>query len=349
MPAPIIGEYQIASMVTDHPKPKSGVECSADLEVAARNNRGGAVGLTHLSLTLGDDHCTRFGRQAGASVPSGARRCDGLLAGACAAIVQTIGRVQSSMARRNRGSPHAPTHQRSPPPRLTRPGSGPGIWRWRRSAQRPRAASIDRRSPQRMRARVRFWRVGRKRADMPVSSDLIGNLFVRRAGTEPGAHPILTGSHIDTQPTGGRFDGIYGVLAGFEVLQALDDAGLQTRRPIELSPGPTRRATASNRRARLGCLRRRLPAGRNAGGARRRRDQRRRGCRGHRCGVRRLPIAGNQAFRSTATSRPTSSRGLGLRRPPTIGVVTGIQGHRRYSVEVLGEAAHSAATPRSAR
>ena len=59
-----------------------------------------------------------------------------------------------------------------------------------------------------------------------VSSDLIGNLFVRRDGTEPGAHPILTGSHIDTQPTGGRFDGIYGVLAGFEVLQALDDTGI---------------------------------------------------------------------------------------------------------------------------
>lgn len=67
-----------------------------------------------------------------------------------------------------------------------------------------------------------------------VSSDLIGNLFVRRAGIKAGARPILTGSYMDTQPTGGQFDGIYGVLAGLEVLEALDDAGPQTHRPIEV-------------------------------------------------------------------------------------------------------------------
>ena len=83
----------------------------------------------------------------------------------------------------------------------------------------------------RARALLTSWAQARGYA---VSSDTIGNLFVRREGNEAHARPILTGSHMDTQPTGGKFDGIYGVLAGFEVLEALDDAGLRTRRPIEV-------------------------------------------------------------------------------------------------------------------
>ena len=67
-----------------------------------------------------------------------------------------------------------------------------------------------------------------------VSLDPIGNLFIRREGALRGAAPVLTGSHLDTQPSGGRFDGAFGVLAGCEVLQALDDAGVHTRRPIEV-------------------------------------------------------------------------------------------------------------------
>ncbi len=67
-----------------------------------------------------------------------------------------------------------------------------------------------------------------------VSIDDAANLFLRRAGTDPEAAPVLTGSHMDTQPAGGRFDGAYGVMAGLEVLQALHDAGHVTRRPIEV-------------------------------------------------------------------------------------------------------------------
>jgi N-carbamoyl-L-amino-acid hydrolase len=67
-----------------------------------------------------------------------------------------------------------------------------------------------------------------------VSMDAIGNLFVRRAGTEPDAPPVMSGSHMDSQPRGGRFDGIYGVLAALEALEAIDAAGLETKRPIEL-------------------------------------------------------------------------------------------------------------------
>jgi N-carbamoyl-L-amino-acid hydrolase len=64
--------------------------------------------------------------------------------------------------------------------------------------------------------------------------DAIGNLFARREGSDPTLPAIGTGSHIDTQPTGGKFDGNYGVLAGLEVLRTLNDHGLRTRAPLEL-------------------------------------------------------------------------------------------------------------------
>jgi N-carbamoyl-L-amino-acid hydrolase len=64
--------------------------------------------------------------------------------------------------------------------------------------------------------------------------DAIGNLFLRREGRVTDLPAVLTGSHLDTQPTGGRFDGIYGVLAGLEVIESLNDAGVATDHPIEV-------------------------------------------------------------------------------------------------------------------
>ena len=72
-------------------------------------------------------------------------------------------------------------------------------------------------------------------AGMTVTIDKIGNGFMRRAGRNNSLPPIVTGSHIDTQPTGGKFDGNYGVLAGIEVVRTLNDAGIQTEAPIEVA------------------------------------------------------------------------------------------------------------------
>lgn len=69
---------------------------------------------------------------------------------------------------------------------------------------------------------------------LSVRVDAIGNVFLRRAGLRDDLPPIMTGSHIDTQPTGGKFDGNYGVLAGLEVVRALNDHGIQTQAPIEI-------------------------------------------------------------------------------------------------------------------
>ncbi|BBN55904.1 Zn-dependent hydrolase [Pseudomonas chlororaphis subsp. aurantiaca] len=71
-------------------------------------------------------------------------------------------------------------------------------------------------------------------AGCSVSIDGIGNIFARRAGRNPQLPPVMTGSHIDTQPTGGKFDGCYGVMAGLEVIRTLNDLGLQTEAPIEV-------------------------------------------------------------------------------------------------------------------
>jgi N-carbamoyl-L-amino-acid hydrolase len=73
-----------------------------------------------------------------------------------------------------------------------------------------------------------------REAGCEVRVDAIGNIFGRRAGRTPGLGAVATGSHIDTQPTGGKFDGNFGVLAGLEVIRTLNDAGLQTHAPLEI-------------------------------------------------------------------------------------------------------------------
>ena len=82
-------------------------------------------------------------------------------------------------------------------------------------------------------ARDLFARWAREAA-LAVEVDAVGNIFARRAGTDPAAAPVAMGSHLDSQPSGGKFDGAYGVMAGLEVLRTLNDAGVATRAPLEV-------------------------------------------------------------------------------------------------------------------
>lgn len=72
-------------------------------------------------------------------------------------------------------------------------------------------------------------------AGLTLTRDPIGNLFARREGQDPAAPPVVMGSHLDTQPKGGRFDGVYGVLAALEVIRCLNEAAIVTRNPLEIA------------------------------------------------------------------------------------------------------------------
>jgi N-carbamoyl-L-amino-acid hydrolase len=71
-------------------------------------------------------------------------------------------------------------------------------------------------------------------AGLQVSVDRMGSMFARRAGTDDDQPPVMLGSHLDSQPTGGKFDGALGVLAALEVVRTLKDHGIATRAPLEV-------------------------------------------------------------------------------------------------------------------
>jgi beta-ureidopropionase / N-carbamoyl-L-amino-acid hydrolase len=183
-----------------------------------------------------------------------------------------------------------------------------------------------------------------------VTMDAIGNIFVRRPGLDATAAPVLSGSHMDTQPRGGRFDGIYGVLAALEALEAIDEAGVKTRRGIELVAwsneeggrfGPCTMGSAVHTRART--LEDFLATRDNEGvvladALKQTLDA--------------LPEAGKRDLNSPAAAYIEAhiEQGPLLEgENKTIGVVTGIQGLRWFNVEVFGETAHAGTTPVSKR
>lgn len=69
-------------------------------------------------------------------------------------------------------------------------------------------------------------------AGLTMGVDKMGTMFMTRAGTDPDALPVYIGSHLDTQPTGGKYDGVLGVLAGLEVVRSMNDLGIKTKHPI---------------------------------------------------------------------------------------------------------------------
>ena len=78
------------------------------------------------------------------------------------------------------------------------------------------------------------FRANCEAAGLTVRVDEIGNMFARRPGRDPNRLPVLMGSHLDSQPSGGKFDGALGVIAGLEVMRSLNDLGITTEAPIEL-------------------------------------------------------------------------------------------------------------------
>jgi N-carbamoyl-L-amino-acid hydrolase len=183
-----------------------------------------------------------------------------------------------------------------------------------------------------------------------VSVDAAANLWLRREGRDENAAPVVTGSHMDTQPNGGRFDGIYGVIAGLEALTTLHQSGTTLRRPVEVVAWTNEEG------------------GRFAPG-----------CMGSMSwsGVRRIEdfanvidpdgvrfadaLATHRAAEADLPQRPLGSRPQAyveahIEQGPRleaegfdVGVVTGIQGSRWFTVTLTGDTAHAGTTPLALR
>ena len=183
-----------------------------------------------------------------------------------------------------------------------------------------------------------------------IAVDAIGNLFVRRPGRDRDAAPVMTGSHMDSQPRGGRFDGIYGVLAGLEALEAIDEAGLETRRPIEVvawtnEEGGRFQPCTMGSSVFTGARRLEdfLDVRDNDGVVLRDALARTLGATPE--AERRMPGAPVAAYIEAHIEQGP----LLEREGKTIGVVTGIQGLRWFNVEVFGKTDHAGTTPRALR
>jgi N-carbamoyl-L-amino-acid hydrolase len=188
-----------------------------------------------------------------------------------------------------------------------------------------------------------------------VSIDAADNLWLRRAGADPHAAPVVTGSHMDSQPNGGRFDGIYGVIAGLEALTALHDAGVVTRRPVELVAW----TNEEGGRFAPGCMGSMAWSGaRPLSDFAEVRDAE--GIRFADALAAQLQAEADLAHRPMAsdpgTSPPHAYVEAHIEQGPfleaeglDIGVVTGIQGSRWFSVTLTGESAHAGATRRALR
>jgi N-carbamoyl-L-amino-acid hydrolase len=186
-----------------------------------------------------------------------------------------------------------------------------------------------------------------QRSGCSVRIDEVGNLFARRSGAVDASPPVLMGSHLDTQPTGGRFDGVYGVLAGLEVLETLADRGVTTRAPLELVAW-TNEEGARFAPAMLG-------SGVWSGAfaleeARASVDKRGRSVGSE---LERIGYRGDAPARATPVSAAFEAH---IEQGPIledagvqIGVVEGVQGMRWYDLILEGAASHAGTTPMEVR
>jgi N-carbamoyl-L-amino-acid hydrolase len=178
-----------------------------------------------------------------------------------------------------------------------------------------------------------------------VTQDAMANLFLRREGRDPLLPPILTGSHLDTQPSGGRYDGALGVLASLEVLDTLEDQGVETQRAVEVVAWTNEEGS----RFSPGAMGSRAFAQRAI--SRDWADQR------DRDGVALAPELAETIAALDVASRPLGFPvhlyvELHIEQGPVLereqipaGIVTGIQGTRWLEVGIEGQAAHAGTTP----
>jgi beta-ureidopropionase / N-carbamoyl-L-amino-acid hydrolase len=186
-----------------------------------------------------------------------------------------------------------------------------------------------------------------REAGCTVTVDRMGNIFARRPGRDNSLPPVMTGSHLDTQPTGGKFDGIFGVLAGLEVIRTLNDCNYQTQAPIEVAVWTNEEGsrfapamTASGIFAGVFDLEYGLSRA-DKDGKTMGEELARIGYAGDApCGGR--PIAA--LFEAHIEQGPILEA-----EKKTIGIVTGAQGQRWYEVTVTGQEAHAGPTPMARR
>ncbi len=191
------------------------------------------------------------------------------------------------------------------------------------------------------------WAVERNYA---VATDDIGNLFIRRPGQDADAAPVIGGSHLDSQPKGGKFDGAFGVLAAFETLEALDEAGVQTRRPVEVvswlneegsrfQPGTMGASIHAGSLSLEDVLPHVDSNGMTIADA----------LKTYLSSTPDLPRR-PFGFPIAAYVEPHIEQGPVLEQAgEAVAVVDGVQGLRWFSIEILGEAAHAGTTPRALR
>jgi len=191
---------------------------------------------------------------------------------------------------------------------------------------------------------VRDWfKAAAEAIGCSVTVDEVGNMFARRAGRNEGLAPICMGSHLDTQPTGGKFDGVLGVMGALEVMRTLHEAGFETNAPLEIVNWTNEEGSRFAPSM--------LASGVFAGVftpeyacAREDREGKTFGDELDRIGYRGAEKAGGHKLGAMFE--------LHIEQGPiledegkTIGVVTGAQGIRWYEITVFGQAAHTGTTP----
>ena len=181
-------------------------------------------------------------------------------------------------------------------------------------------------------------------AGCTVRVDKIGNIFARRGGRDPNLPAVMTGSHLDTQPTGGKFDGAYGVMAGLELVRTLNDLGYETAAPIDIAAWTNEEGSrfspamiGSGVFAGVFDLADGLALPDNVTGVKLGAELDRIGFAGAE------PVGGRPVaayFEAHIEQGPI----LEAAQKP-IGVVTGAQGQRWYEITVTGQEAHAGPTP----